>query len=98
MASQELQELNLTYLLLAQRLLTQDKEAAMLQLQLNEEIADLILSLPTLQLARLAKINQCLFSLRIRDAKQLEQLVCNERSRGMTQTHAALLLASASSM
>lgn len=96
MASQELQELNLTYLLLAQRLLMQDKEAAMLQLQLSEEIADLVLSLPSLQLARLAKINQCLFSLRIRDAKQLEQLVHNERNRGMTQTHAALLLASAS--
>lgn len=98
MATQELQELNLTYLLLAQRLLTADKEAAMVQLQLSEEIADLILSLPSLKLARLAKINQCLFSLRIRDAKQLEQLVHNERNRGMTQTHAALLLASASAM
>lgn len=98
MASQELQELNLTYLLLAQRLLTKDKEAAMVQLQLNEEIADLILSSPSLKLTRLAKINQCLFSLRIRDARQLEQLVDNERNRGMTQTHAALLLASASAM
>lgn len=96
MASQELQELNLTYLLLAQRLLSKDKEAAMLQLQLSEEVADLLLSLSSMKLARLARVNQCIFSLRISDAKQLERLVHNERNRGLTQTHAALLLASAS--
>lgn len=94
MANEEIQELNLTYLMLAQRLLALDRETGMLQLQLSEDVADYLLSLSSLQLARLARVNQCLFRLRISQADQLKKLTRDEREEGMARTHAALLLAS----
>ena len=94
MASAEIQELNLTYLMLAQRLLAKDRDMAMFQLQLNEEVADLLLSLSSRQLARLARVDQFLFRLRFDKSQQLSKLTQNEREQGLAQTHAALLLAS----
>lgn len=92
----EIRELNLTYLMLACRLLRQDRETAKLQLQLSDEMADYLLSLPSSKLSRLADVNQMLFKLRIDESERLKQLTHNERDQGMGQIHAALMLASAS--
>jgi len=94
MQTAEIHELNLTYLMLAQRLLRDDLDAAMFQLQVNRPMADLLLSLTSRQLARLAQVNQFLFRLRFEEAAQLAKLTDNEREQGLAKTHAALLLAS----
>lgn len=94
MAAAEIQELNLTYLMLAQRLLRQDKDIAMFQLQLGHDMADLLLSLTTRQMTRLAKVNQFLFRLRFDEARQVLKLTKDEREQGLAQAHAALLLSS----
>ena len=90
----EIHELNLAYLMLAQRLLGEDREKGMLQLQLSPAMADHLLSLSSRQLARLARVNQFIFQLRFNEARQLHKLTQKEREQGMAQTHAALLLAS----
>ena len=92
----EIRELNLTYLMLACRLLRHDRETAKLQLQLTDEMADYLLSLPSSKLSRLADVNQMLFKLRIDESDRLKQLTHNERDQGMGQIHAALMLASSS--
>jgi len=69
----------------------------MLQLQLDKDMADLLLSLTSAQLARLANINQLLFRLCFSESSQLQKLTHNERAASMSQTHAALLLSSAAS-
>jgi flagellar transcriptional activator FlhD len=44
-ASKEIADLNLTYLLLAQKLLREDKASAMLRLGLSAEMADLLIGM-----------------------------------------------------
>ena len=93
---EEIQELNLTYLLLAQRLLKEDKLSGMFRLKFSEEMADLLLSLSTRQISQLSRTNQVLCTFSIEHAAQLARVLFNERDHGLTQTHAAMLLASAS--
>ncbi|MEX1198411.1 MAG: flagellar transcriptional regulator FlhD [Pseudohongiellaceae bacterium] len=94
MAAVEIQELNLAYLMLAQRLLDQDREMGMFQLHITESMADLLLSLSSRQLSQLAGINQFLFQFRLNDSDQLKTLLEDERGQGLTRTHAALVLSS----
>lgn len=90
----ELQDLNLTYLLIAQRLLKEDYAMALMRLKVDDEMGQLLLSLSTRQLGRLARTNQLLFRLCITEAAQLSQVTQNERSQGMDLMHASLLMAS----
>jgi flagellar transcriptional activator FlhD len=92
----EIQDINLTYLLLAQRLLKEDYATALFRLKIDAAMGELLLSLSAKQLGRLARINQLLCRLSLDDAGQLRQLTHNQREQGMSQTHAALLMASAS--
>jgi flagellar transcriptional activator FlhD len=92
---EEIQELNLTYLLLAQRLIREDRQSALLRLKIDAGIADILDSLSAKQLAQLANTNQLICRPCFDNAEQLTVLVNNERQRGLSETHAALLLASA---
>lgn len=94
MATNEIQELNFAYLLLAQQLLKKDKDVAMFRLKMNSKMADLLISLSGMQLSRLSRINQMLFRFCIDQEDLLEKLVNNERELGMAQAHTSLLLAS----
>ncbi|SOC18494.1 flagellar transcriptional activator FlhD [Alloalcanivorax xenomutans] len=88
----EIQDLNLTYLLLAQRLLQEDYATAVFRLKIDEPMAEVLLSLSARQLSRLARTNQFLFRLGLDDAGQLQALTNHKREQGLEQTHAALLM------
>ena len=90
----EIQELNLAYLLLAQRLLNDDRAAAMFRLKIDDETADLLVSLGVAQLTRLARTNQLLCHFGFDGAEQLRQVIDNPRDNGLSQFHASLLMAS----
>lgn len=90
----EIEELNLTYLLLAQRMLDADRVAAMFRLKIDEEMADLLLSLSSKQLARLSRTNQLLCHFGYQGAERLRQVVDNPRDQGLGCFHASLLMAS----
>ncbi|MCE8034503.1 flagellar transcriptional regulator FlhD [Billgrantia tianxiuensis] len=94
----EIQELNLAYLLLAQRLLNDDRAAAMFRLKIDDETADLLVSLGAAQLTRLARTNQLLCHFGFEGAEQLRQVVDNPRDNGLSQFHAALLMAGREAM
>ncbi|WP_251978220.1 flagellar transcriptional regulator FlhD [Salinicola avicenniae] len=91
----DIQDLNLSYLLLVQRLLNEDRESAMFRLDLDAEMADMIAALSIKQLTQLSRTNQLLCHLRVNDASQLQLLLHNPRAQGLAQTHAALLMAGA---
>lgn len=92
----DIQDLNLSYLLLAQRLLNEDRESAMFRLNLDAEMADTLSELSIKQLTQLARTNQLLCHLRFSSAKQIDLLLHNPRAQGLSQTHASLLMAGAS--
>ncbi|WP_110648273.1 flagellar transcriptional regulator FlhD [Salinicola peritrichatus] len=91
----DIQDLNLSYLLLVQRLLNNDRESAMFRLNLDAEMADTIAELSIKQLTQLSRTNQLLCHLRFSDANQLKLLIHNPRAQSLSQTHAALLMAGA---
>lgn len=91
---EEIQELNLTYMLLAKQLLNEDREAGMFRLGINEEVADYILSLPARKLARIARTSQFLCTPRIDNVKEFEATIASHRPHHATPAHHALLLAS----
>ncbi|MFG6665511.1 flagellar transcriptional regulator FlhD [Halomonas sp. HNIBRBA4712] len=92
----EIQEINLAYLLLAQRLLSEDREAAMLRLKVDNELADLIIAMNARQLSRLARSNQLVCRFSQVTAAQLKQVMENPRDQGLSGLHASLLMASES--
>ncbi|KPQ22304.1 MULTISPECIES: flagellar transcriptional regulator FlhD [unclassified Halomonas] len=89
----EIQEINLAYLLLAQRLLTEDREAAMFRLKVDGEVADLIVSLNARQLTKLARTNQLICRFGQASVERLQQVTDNPRDQGLASLHTSLLLA-----
>ncbi|QEA14013.1 flagellar transcriptional regulator FlhD [Comamonas flocculans] len=63
----EIREANLTYLMLAQNLIRQDKAEAVFRLGLSEEAADILVTLSTAQVLKLASRNTLLCSFRVDD-------------------------------
>lgn len=86
-------EINLTYMMLAQRLLREDKPVGMFRLGLSSEIADLLASLSFAQVARLAASDQILYGFRFNDCAMLSALTQTPRSVEVGSAHAAILLA-----
>jgi len=63
----EIREANLTYLMLAQTLIRQDKAEAVFRLGINEEAADLLASLTAAQVLKLSSRSTLLCHLRVGD-------------------------------
>ena len=63
----EIREANLTYLMLAQTLIRQDKAEAVFRLGLNEEACDILGALSAAQVLKLASRNTLLCSFRVDD-------------------------------
>ncbi|PCF94000.1 flagellar transcriptional regulator FlhD [Vreelandella nigrificans] len=89
----EIEEINLAYLLLAQRLLNEDREAAMFRLKIDNELADLLVSLNAWQLTRLARTNQLICRFSQASGQRLRQIMENPRDQGLSGLHASLLSA-----
>ncbi|WP_349571493.1 flagellar transcriptional regulator FlhD [Azotobacter salinestris] len=92
---EEIQDLNLTYLLLVQRLLRKDRATAIFRLKLSEEMANLLAGLSGKQLVQLARTNQLICRPGFEDAGQLMKVLNNSREPGLARLHASLLMISA---
>ena len=92
----EIQELNMTYMLLAKQLLKDDREAAIFRLGVTEEVADYILSLTAKKMSKIARSNQFLCTLRFDDIAKFEATLASYRDYLGTPSHHSLYLASQS--
>ena len=95
----EIREANLTYLMLAQNLIRQDKAEAVFRLGLAEEAADILAALSTAQVLKLASRNTLLCSFRVDDELVWSLLTShntpNKVGNAATNTlHANILMAS----
>ena len=92
--SQEIETLNISYLLLAQRLIHHDKADALVRLGMDSEMADVVAGLSVRQMSQLARSNQLLTRLSPLTASQLQQVTDNPRDKGMSSLHTSLMLLS----
>ena len=89
----EIRELNLAYLMLAQQMLQDDREGAMLRLGVGEDIAAIIEDLSPGQILRMASSDMLLCRFRFDDTMLLNLLTSHERVGAAASIHATILAA-----
>jgi flagellar transcriptional activator FlhD len=89
----DIKEVNLAYMMLAQNMVRSDKEAAIFRLGISEEIADILARLTPGQVLKMAASEMLLCSFRFDDSLLLDLLANHERDRGVGHIHAAILAA-----
>ncbi|WP_207004580.1 flagellar transcriptional regulator FlhD [Trinickia mobilis] len=90
----EIKEVNLSYLLLAQRLLREDKAMGMFRMGINSQLADVLANLSLAQTVKLAASNQVLCRFRFDDHAVLSSLADKGKTNAVAQAHSAILMAS----
>ncbi|MDF1485056.1 flagellar transcriptional regulator FlhD [Ramlibacter sp. H39-3-26] len=94
----EIREANLTYLMLAQTLIRQDKAEAVFRLGINEESAELLATLSSAQVLKLASQNTLLCRFRV-DDDMVWSLLTNHNTpkkvgnEATNRLHASILMA-----
>ena len=94
-ATKEIADLNLTYLLLAQKLLRQDKAGAMLRLGLSNEMADMLIGMSLAETIRIAASNFVLCAFRLDELPIVRNVMQPERQAALQQAHISIVLAAA---
>jgi len=90
---QDIHEINLSYLMLAQRLLRDDPASGMARLGINEDVAEILSSLSPAQLVRLASSTSVICGFRLNDYDMLNALTSDVLGGILQQAHSAILLA-----
>lgn len=92
-ALSDIQEVNLSYLMLAQRLLRENYAAGMYRLGFDSDVADIILGLSPAQLVKLASSNTLICGFRLNDYELLSTLGQDVLGGVLQQAHSTILLA-----
>lgn len=89
----EIKDVNLSYLMLAQQMIRQDKAAAMFRLGISQDLADILEKLSPGQVLKMASSNLLLCRFRFDDRLILDMLAGYGKDRAMAHAHAAILMA-----
>ena len=93
----EIREANMTYLMLAQNLIRQNKAEALFRLGMSEDSADLIAALSPAQVVRIASSNMLLCRFRVDDEIVWNLLTNHSINKvdndATTKLHASILMA-----
>jgi flagellar transcriptional activator FlhD len=89
----EIREANLSYLMLAQSMVKEDKETAIYRLGVSEDVANILEKLSPAQILRMANNNMLLFRFRFDDSMIVDMLSDFASGKLMSGTHAAVLMA-----
>ena len=90
---QEIQEANLSYMLLARQMIQEDKAGAVFRLGINQEMADLMVNLTPAQLLKMTASNMLLCRFRFDEKLLLNMITDYNEDRLMMHTHSAILMA-----
>ena len=89
----EIRDANLSYLMLAQNMIRQNRAAAIFRLGLSSEIADLLEGLSRAQLLKLGASSMMLARFRFDDSAILGMLTNYNKVGSQAKAHAAILMA-----
>jgi flagellar transcriptional activator FlhD len=90
---QEIRETNMTYLVLAQTMIREDKPQAMFRLGISEEVATLLEQLSIGQILKIASSNMLVCCFRFENRMVWDLLTSHGRDLGVEGVHAAILTA-----
>lgn len=89
----EIKDANLSYILLAQQMIKEDRESAIFRLGVSEEMADLIAGLTPAQILKMSASSMMLFRFRFDERLLLNMISDFNKDRLMSQAHATILMA-----
>ncbi|RTZ47523.1 flagellar transcriptional regulator FlhD [Candidimonas sp. SYP-B2681] len=89
----DIKEVNLSYLMLAQRLLRENYAAGMFRLGFDSDVADIVLRLSPAQLVKLAGSSSLICGFRLNDYDLLSSLTQDVLGGVLQQAHSTILLA-----
>lgn len=89
----EIRDANLSYLMLAQKMIRFDKATAIFRLGIDSEIADLLIKLSAQQLLKLAGTSMMLARFRFDDNAILGMLTDYSKDVSLSRSHGAILMA-----
>jgi len=89
----DIKEVNLAYLMLAQSMVRADRDGAIFRLGISEEVAEILDRLTPGQVLKMASSDMLICSFRFNDSLLLNLLANHERERGVGHVHAAILAA-----
>ncbi|MDP5240284.1 flagellar transcriptional regulator FlhD [Uliginosibacterium sp. 31-16] len=89
----EIRELNLSYLMLAQQMIMADHAGAMFKLGIGEDVAEIIENLSPAQILRMASSDMLLCRFRFDDTLLLNLLGNHGRENAAARIHATILAA-----
>ncbi|PIF74461.1 flagellar transcriptional activator FlhD [Variovorax sp. 54] len=89
--SKEIGEINLAYMLLAQKLVKRDRAEAMFRLGVGRELADLLMNMSLSQIVKLAASNFLLCSFRL-DDRPMFAVVGEGKEPALQQAHMSILM------
>lgn len=87
-------DINLSYLLLAQYLINDERASAMFRLGIDNSMADALSQLTLPQMVKLAETNQLVCHFRFNDHNTIEHLTKESRVDDLQQIHTGILLSS----
>ena len=87
----EIREANLSYLLLAQRMLREDRAQAMFRLGIGEQVAGIVANLSMAQVIKIASTNMLMCSFRFGEDMVWGLLTSYSKDAEISRMHAALL-------
>ncbi|CAM2143433.1 Flagellar transcriptional regulator FlhD [Pararobbsia alpina] len=90
---ESIREVNLSYLMLAQHMLREDRAIAMFRLGLSADVADTLIGLSPTQIMKLAACNHLLCAFRFNEQKLLAALTQPSKQIEIASAHAAILMA-----
>lgn len=88
----DIREVNMSYLLLAQRMLRDDVASGMFRLGFSSEVAEVMMRLSPSQMVRLAASSSLLCRFRFDDVNMLSALTQDVLGGALQQAHATILL------
>lgn len=94
--SEEIKEVNLSYMLLARQMILDDRASAIFRLGISEELADLIAGLNLAQLLKMTSSDTLLCGFRFDEKLLLNMITDYNKDRMMSQAHTAILMAGCS--
>ena len=89
---QSIHDINLSYLLLAQQLIRQDRFSAGFRLGLNPDTIEILRDLSLSKMIKLASTNQFICSLRIDEQGVIDNLTKDSRIEALQQIHTGIIL------
>jgi len=89
----EIRETNLSYLLLAQQLIREDRAEALVRLGISESVANLVEQLSTAQILRISSSNMLMCRFRFDDEIVWNLLTSHTKDRSAQGMHASILMA-----